>query len=257
MFYNDDDVSLRIVDGFQARSGQFPYMASLILNNTFQCGGTIITRQWILTASHCFIDQETQERYAAEYFEVTVGDIYWRSGRRNSVLRYLTHAKYNGEHFNNDIALAQVKWPFKFDYYSQPIKLNRLPVMDHLQNLSVITAGWGFYVNPNDKEESESESPVLLTVHLKTIPMKLCKEHFEAEALPSTKICVSSATRKGTCQGDSGGPLIYNNKQIGVVSSGYPCPTDIPELYTRISSFFLWIRENIRRLTPGELKYLV
>lgn len=43
----------RIVGGEDAASNQFPYQVSLRLNHSHICGGSIITPNYILTASHC------------------------------------------------------------------------------------------------------------------------------------------------------------------------------------------------------------
>lgn len=44
----------RIVGGYTAEEGQFPYMASLRLPQNFHtCGGSILDEYWILTAAHC------------------------------------------------------------------------------------------------------------------------------------------------------------------------------------------------------------
>lgn len=46
----------RIVGGYNAGKGQFPYQAGLRTfrgDDEFWCGASIISDQWLLTAAHC------------------------------------------------------------------------------------------------------------------------------------------------------------------------------------------------------------
>jgi trypsin len=43
----------RIVGGFEAKDGQFPHQIALLSYGSFTCGGSIIKKNWVLTAAHC------------------------------------------------------------------------------------------------------------------------------------------------------------------------------------------------------------
>lgn len=54
MFFTDSetDEDERIVGGYDAENGEFPYQVSLQTKKHF-CGGSILNEKWILTAAHC------------------------------------------------------------------------------------------------------------------------------------------------------------------------------------------------------------
>ena len=46
----------RIVGGVEAKPNSWPWIARLIIDQQFGCGGTIIDEKTILTAAHCVED---------------------------------------------------------------------------------------------------------------------------------------------------------------------------------------------------------
>lgn len=45
----------RVVGGQNAAKGEFPWQVSLLKNNNHNCGGSIISKNHILTAAHCVV----------------------------------------------------------------------------------------------------------------------------------------------------------------------------------------------------------
>jgi secreted trypsin-like serine protease len=48
-----DDEHQHVIGSITAYHGQFPWQAALRVENSFFCGGSLITSHWVLTAAHC------------------------------------------------------------------------------------------------------------------------------------------------------------------------------------------------------------
>ena len=44
----------RIVGGANSRGGAWPWIAALYKEGVYQCGGTLVSPQWLISAGHCF-----------------------------------------------------------------------------------------------------------------------------------------------------------------------------------------------------------
>ena len=47
-----------IINGDVAAVGAWPWQAVLFWNGQFNCGGTLVTNQWVVTAAHCVYPYE-------------------------------------------------------------------------------------------------------------------------------------------------------------------------------------------------------
>ncbi|XP_035663338.1 acrosin-like [Branchiostoma floridae] len=59
----------RIVNGQDAGHGEFPWQISLqyspffLIPKQHLCGGTLIAKNWVLSAAHCFMQSKTASNY--------------------------------------------------------------------------------------------------------------------------------------------------------------------------------------------------
>uniref|UniRef100_A0A8D8CBV5 Serine protease SP24D n=1 Tax=Culex pipiens TaxID=7175 RepID=A0A8D8CBV5_CULPI len=58
--------SARIVGGFSASPGQFPYQVALLRARQISCGGSLIASSWVLTAAHCVHNSDNRVETPAD-----------------------------------------------------------------------------------------------------------------------------------------------------------------------------------------------
>eukprot|EP00064_Thunnus_orientalis_P005016 superscaffoldBa00000476_g5029 len=117
----------RIVGGVDARQGSWPWQVSLQYDGVHQCGGSIISNRWIVSAAHCF-----PERYRfVNRWRVLLGSIYNKPVNANvaEVKTIVYHSSYlpfvdaNIDDNSRDIAVLALTQPLTFNEYIQPICL--------------------------------------------------------------------------------------------------------------------------------------
>ena len=94
----------RIVGGNYTKKGSWPWLVSLLDANdhTHFCGGTILSNTRILTAAHCFVDEDTGEIDRENLF-VSVGN--WNSNDNEETGEFKVPARYVRLHpkYLNDV----------------------------------------------------------------------------------------------------------------------------------------------------------
>merc|ERR1712032_1480519 len=118
-------------------------------------------------------------------------------------------------------------------------------------------AGWG-------RTETERNPSELRFTKLTKVPASVCEREWSKELqknpnpllrsgmkILGSQFCAGDVNRlSDACLGASGGPIMVelNNRWylVGVTSAGSPrCKSTPPGLYTRVSSFWPWLAENI------------
>merc|ERR1712215_393773 len=106
-----------IVGGSEATPHSYPWMAALFVDDTWFCGATLISDEWVLTAAHCAHD--------ATEMKVMLGAHGVREeteeGRLELITRdFFTHEKYSQITLHNDLALVHLPEPVNFTDIIRP-----------------------------------------------------------------------------------------------------------------------------------------
>ncbi|XP_047526412.1 chymotrypsin-2-like [Pieris napi] len=243
------DGDSRIVGGKDATPGMANYQVSIRIHRGKQewhnCGGSILNEEYVLTAAHCVYRKRPDEM-----FIVAGSHQLNKGGDRYKIKKLILHEKYSKPDIKNDIAIVQIEGKFKFSDKVQPIEL--LKEMAPIGKKCLLT-GWGYI---SYKRRKGTVPNNLQMLEFETISNEDCtkqlKKSVYAKLVPvdAGQLCVKRPKDKGACKGDSGGPLViqdYKNKtvQIGVVSWGYPCTANFPDVYASVHGFYDWIQSKI------------
>lgn len=191
-------------------------------------------------------------RYAGHYFEIQAGMLRQFSfapmSQSRKATRIIIHPQYTPETMRNDVGMIKLDDPLRFNRWVRPVCLpdaSLLGVMWRRQpevNTTCIATGWGA-----TKENGLDPD------HLREVELPILKSCKSDSDLNESMICAGYPEGgRDTCQGDSGGPLVCKNPYMesqwyvaGIVSHGEGCgQADEPGVYTRVSYFLDWIREN-------------
>mmetsp|Transcript_16360 Transcript_16360/g.39956 ORF Transcript_16360/g.39956 Transcript_16360/m.39956 type:complete len:413 (+) Transcript_16360:1-1239(+) len=259
ILFTDNDnsgVEGRVVGGTNAQPGEFPFFVQWT-----GCGASLIHEDIVLTAAHCSpIDSDDVIVGAYSKYQTEGSPI--NSVERKIVERRI-HKSYDASAILNDFMV--MKLDRTVDLPS--VRLNT-EADEPADGDTVTVIGLGstrgrrdtvFNTFQEDGDEDEDEDEVLARnlklqkVDIEVIPYDECNGSTMYNGLIKDDAMLCAGDRQGgkdACFGDSGAPLFEVDNgaytQIGVVSFGAGCARpDRPGVYSRVSSAYDWIHEQI------------
>mmetsp|Transcript_8962 Transcript_8962/g.21316 ORF Transcript_8962/g.21316 Transcript_8962/m.21316 type:complete len:1059 (-) Transcript_8962:2662-5838(-) len=240
-------VSPRIIGGFDAPQGRYPYIVELVNpDGSPRCGGILVATDVVLTAAHCsgglgfaYIGRWNRDNPNEGYDNFTMKEI-----------------EYIHPQFVEDLATSFDFMLLKLTQQSSKayIKLNENPDIPAGQRVDEVTA-LGFGTISTDLEEYPS---TLQQVELTYINNNECEKSKDPnyadnyQGLISSDMLCAGDFGQDTCRGDSGGPLIVDGGSpdkdivVGIVSWGFGCALPaFPGIYSRVSHEVQWIKQTI------------
>lgn len=208
-------------------------MVSLEYKGVHKCGGSIISKYFILTAGHCILYD-----YQLKLLTIRSGTSYkQRDGTVSQIEEFHRPPDFSGAD-RSDIALIKLKEPLKFSSNCQPVKLFKANEKVKA-GVKAIVSGWGRTKGLNWFKQLQS-------VDIPIISEADCDKAYKYRQPGQFCAGYYGVGGKDACQGDSGGPLVIDGRQVGVVSWGLGCGDPFhPGIYTEVSYYRSWIEQYV------------
>jgi len=247
LLFNLNAAQLRIINGSEVDSSspEWEFIVSLQFYDRHHCAGSLIHKEWVLTAAHCISDSNYPEILSGTY-TLNMG------GTTVEVDALYPHPQYDSGTVDNDIGLIHLKTPITD--VTTIVLAKQMPEDESF----IKVAGWG-----NISTDGSNYPDELMHVVMPVINFNTCNTSYGY--LTGNMFCAGYMDGlKDSCQGDSGGPLIQNGMLSGIVSFGgsttQACGApDYPGVYTRVSNYRAWIENHtgvLRLKREVEMSYL-
>ncbi|XP_022818582.1 uncharacterized protein LOC111351045 [Spodoptera litura] len=253
----------RIFGGHEAKIERFPFMASVQFFKKFQCAGSIIKSDVVVTSASC-LQLAWNNRFFNEnpaFLSLQVGSTFNEHGGENiPVLEIHFHPNYEPKTLGNNLALLRMVRALSFGKRKKKIKrieidTNPWPLPSNTDGITIV--GWGAKGLNNHIIEQARKNRLTYAV-LDFYPYAECQEIYSREFVTRHNFCAGFFSKGGgACNRDAGGPGVASGILVGVVSFGSPScgAPDAPTVFTKLGYYNDWIEQVIEQDVPSGRVY--
>ncbi|XP_070505241.1 serine protease gd-like [Chironomus tepperi] len=239
-----------IIGGRHVTRGDFPWVAVLsTLSGDFLCGGTLVSKQKVVTVAHCIQEKHKDKPKLAGEIIVQLGiynlDKKVEIGRAfHAVQSINVHPDWNTltRNFDADIAVLVMDREVTLSEFVQPICL--------VQATSASTGVVVGYGKSEDVTKKHENIPKILETPIHSNEDCFLQNYLLAPLSSKRTFCGGTGAGVGVCNGDSGSGLFVTNGTTyylrGIVSSSlrggpYGCDVDTYAVFTDVTKYIDWI----------------
>lgn len=231
--------------------GQAGWQVLIKENQYFKCGGSLISKYWIITAASCVDGNLNPSNYLINLGLYNISDNQYTT---RSVAKIVKHPSYDSFDRKYDIALIKMAGPVDL-WETDEQNFNIIPVCvsdgtENYVNKEAIASGYASFTNgyiDTDKIKLKKQ------IKLQILNDEECENnHQMATSIDNfIQVCaVEEIFRELKCGMDRGGPLAVKGDDgrwhlVGISSFGYQ-PCDKGGVFTRIHIFADYILNVIR-----------